>query len=92
MLQEGEPSVADPGSPLAVALKDSVAEVKGLIPAFLLCPGVCEIRFFNKQGIPAYAYGPGLLEVSHGPEEYVRIPDLQDCTEIFIRTVLRLLG
>jgi succinyl-diaminopimelate desuccinylase len=92
LLQEGEPSSADTGSPLAVALKDSVAEVKGRIPAFVLCPGVCEIRFFNKQGIPAYAYGPGLLEVSHGPEEYVKIPDLLDCTEIFVRTVFRLLG
>jgi len=92
LIQEGESSVADPGSPLAVALKDSVSAVKGRIPAFELCPGLCEIRFFNEQGIPAYAYGPGLLEVSHGPEEYVKIPDLLDCTDIFIRTALRLLG
>jgi succinyl-diaminopimelate desuccinylase len=92
LVQEGESSAADPGSPLAIALKDSITDVRGEIPSFELCPGLCEIRFFNKQGIPAYAYGPGLLEVSHGPEEYVKIEDIMDCTEIFVRTVLRLIG
>jgi len=91
-LQEGESSSANPNSPLALALKDSIIEVTGEIPAFELCPGLCEIRFFIGQGIPAYAYGPGLLEVSHGPEEYVRISDMWKCTEIYIRTILRLLS
>jgi succinyl-diaminopimelate desuccinylase len=90
-LQEGKSSTADPNSRLALALKDSVTEVLGQIPSFELCPGLCEIRYFHSQGIPAYAYGPGLLEVSHGPEEYVRIPDMLNCTEIFIRTLVRLL-
>ncbi len=92
LIQEGESSASDSGSPLAAALIDSVSAVKGEIPVFELCPGLCEIRFFNNQGIPAYAYGPGLLEVSHGPEEFVKISDLLDCTEIFIRAVLQLLA
>jgi succinyl-diaminopimelate desuccinylase len=91
-LQEGESSTADPNSRLALALKDSIPEVTGQIPSFELCPGILEIRYFNSQGVPAYAYGPGLLEVSHGPEEYVRIPDMLNCTEVFIRTLLRLLS
>ncbi len=91
-LQEGKSSSANPNSPLALALKDSIIMVAGKIPAFELCPGLCEIRFFNHQGIPAYAYGPGLLEVSHGPEEYVKLPDMWRCTEIYIRTILQLLS
>lgn len=91
-LQEGDSSSADLDSPLALALKESVREVRGRIPAFELCPGLCEIRYFISQGIPAYAYGPGLLEVSHGPEEFVRIPDMLRCAEIYIRTILRLLS
>jgi succinyl-diaminopimelate desuccinylase len=92
VLQEGDSSTADPNSPLAKTLKDAIRDVRGDSPSMELCPGLCEIRFFNNQGIPAYAYGPGLLEVSHGPEEYVRIPDMLICTEIFILTALRLLG
>jgi succinyl-diaminopimelate desuccinylase len=91
-LQEGESSSANPNSRLALALKDSIIDVTGKTPAFELCPGLCEIRFFNDQGIPAYAYGPGLLEVSHGPEEYVKLPYMWRCTEIYIQTILRLLS
>lgn len=66
-------------------------DIKDEESAFELCPGICEIRFFNNHGVPAYAYGPGLLEVSHGPEEYVHKKDILDCIEIFSLTVLRLL-
>ena len=79
-------------SPLAAALKDTIREVKGKSPSFELCPGLCEIRFFNTRGIPAYAYGPGLLEVSHGPDEYVKIPDMLANAEVYIKTALRLVG
>lgn len=92
LLQEGESSAASLKSPLASALKKSVAEIRGKDPCFELSPGLCEIRFFNNRGIPAYAYGPGLLEVSHGPEEYVEISDLLNCAAVYALTALRLLS
>ena len=66
--------------------------VTGKIPSFELCPGLCEIRFFNKKGMPAYAFGPGLLEVSHGPDEYVNISDVLSCAEVYTLTAIRLLS
>lgn len=45
-----------------------------------------------KRKVPAYAYGPGLLEVSHGPEEYVRISDVLNCTMVYALSALRLLS
>ena len=92
VIQEGESSMGSLKSPLAAALKDTIREVKGKSPSFELCPGLCEIRFFNTRGIPAYAYGPGLLEVSHGPDEYVKIPDMLANAEVYIKTALRLVG
>lgn len=92
ILQEEEASVSEPESRLASALKESIIQVTGKIPSFGLCPGLCEIRFFNKKGIPAYAYGPGLLEVSHGPEECVKISDVLSCAEVYALTAIRLLS
>jgi acetylornithine deacetylase/succinyl-diaminopimelate desuccinylase family protein len=92
ILQEGESSLSEPESPLASALKESVLLVTGKTPDFQLCPGLCEIRFFNKCGVPAYAYGPGLLEVSHGPVEYVKTSDVLGCVEVYALTALRLLS
>ena len=89
LLQEGESSTADPASSLALALTHSVKNITGEEAVFELCPGLCEIRFFNGRHIPAYAYGPGILEVSHGPEEYVRIRDVLDCAAIYALTALR---
>ena len=91
VLQEGESSIANTDSPLAITLKKIITQITGKSPDFTLCPGLCEIRFFNNQGIPAYAYGPGLLEVSHGPNEYVHINDILNCTLIYALTAVRLL-
>ena len=43
----------------------------GEAPRFEMCPGLLETRFYAAHGIPAFAYGPGLLSVAHGPNEYV---------------------
>jgi hypothetical protein len=32
--------------------------------------------------VPAYAYGPGLLSVAHGPNEYVDLRKMIDCAAI----------
>ncbi len=91
VLQEGKPSSADTKSHLALALKETILNVTGTDPPFELCPGLCEIRFFNNRGVPAYAFGPGLLEVSHGPEEYVKISEVMNCVYIYGLTALKLL-
>lgn len=92
VLQEGEASWADPENPLALALSEVISEVTGEEPAFELCPGLCEIRFFNKRRIPAFAYGPGILEASHGPGEYVKISDVLNCVNVYALTAGKLLA
>ena len=68
-----------------------VAAVAGRPPAFELCPGLLETRFYAARGIPAYAYGPGLLTVSHGPNEFVPLPNLAACALIYALTAAELL-
>jgi acetylornithine deacetylase/succinyl-diaminopimelate desuccinylase-like protein len=90
-LQEAFSSGSPSDGPLAAALADSVAEVEGTQPAFELCPGVLETRWYARLGIPAYAYGPGLLEVAHGSEEYVELAAVVRCAEVYARTIERML-
>ena len=67
------PSAGSPDDgPLAQALADAVAEIEGERPRFELCPGLLETRWYAQQGIPAYAYGPGALEVAHQADEHSR--------------------
>ena len=56
-----------------------------------MCPGLLEIRFYAERGIPAFAYGPGLLSVSHGPDEYVSVDRVVECAQIYALTAAQLL-
>ncbi len=92
VLQQGESSKAGETTALASTLGRAVEEVTGRRARFELCPGLLETRFFIEKGIPAYAYGPGILEVSHKPDEYVQIAEVLNCTTIYALTALRAIG
>jgi len=77
--------------PLARALDASIREITGEPAAFETCPGLLEIRFYAERGVPALAYGPGILAVSHGPQEFVKISRMVECAKIYALTALRVL-
>ena len=72
------------------ALAASIEETTGKPAAFELCPGLLEIRFYADRGVPAFAYGPGVLAVSHGPQEFVRISRMIECAKIYASTAARM--
>jgi len=59
---------------------------------FELCPGVLETRHYATLGVPSMSYGPGLLSVSHGPNEFVSVRKLVQCAEVYALTAMRLLS
>ena len=91
-LQEGRPAATPEGVPLARALRASVRDITGRAPRFELCPGLLEIRFYAQRSVPALAYGPGRLEVSHGPDEFVELDEIERCAQVYALTALRVLG
>ena len=92
MIQEGRSSHTPPDTPLGRALAESIEAVTGEPPRFEVCPGLLENRFYAERGIPAYAYGPGILAVSHGPKEFVRLSRMLECAKIYALTAARILG
>jgi succinyl-diaminopimelate desuccinylase len=91
-LQEGAAAVTPARDPLGVILSRHVASLTGKEPAFEMCPGLLETRFYAAHGIPAFAYGPGLLTVSHGPNEFVPIRNIIQCAAIYALTAAEVLG
>lgn len=92
VLQEGRAAGVDEQHPVARALARSVEAVTGRAPSFEMCPGLLEVRFYAERGIPAFAYGPGLLAVSHGPREFVKLDEVIRCAAVYAMTALDLLG
>jgi succinyl-diaminopimelate desuccinylase len=91
-LQEEPAAATSADDPLGLALSRHIAAVTGKQPAFEMCPGLLETRFYAARGIPAFAYGPGLLTVSHGPNEFVPIPNIAKCATIYALTAAEILG
>jgi len=46
---------------------------------------VLDTRWYSQLGIPAFAYGGGRLDVSHGPREYIEEAAMRRCAEVYAR-------
>ena len=92
ILQQGSSTLCSRDEALAQALATSVESVTVERAKFEMCPGLLELRFYAAQKVPAYAYGPGLLSVAHGPNEYVDLRKVRDCAAIYALTAIELLS
>jgi succinyl-diaminopimelate desuccinylase len=92
IFQEGNSAACGEDEKLAQALASSIAAVEGKAPRFEMCPGLLETRFYAARRMPAYAYGPGLLSVAHGPKEYVDMRRVAECGAIYALTAMKILS
>ena len=89
ILQEGDSASSDKEEATGKALAQAIQEITGGPASFELCPGLLETRFYAARGIPSYAYGPGLLSVAHGPNEYVDLRRVTECAAIYALTAAK---
>ena len=92
IFQQGRSGASGVDEKLGRALAGSVREISGKAPRFEMCPGLLETRFYAARGMPAYAYGPGLLSVAHGPKEYVDMRRVTECGAIYALTAMEILS
>jgi succinyl-diaminopimelate desuccinylase len=83
VLQAQPSGSTDQGHPAARTLARCVEAVEGASPMFQLCPGVLDTRWYSQLGIPAFAYGGGRLDVSHGPNEYIDETAMRRCAAVY---------
>lgn len=92
VIQEGESVGISSDHYLAGVLVNSIKAISGRRPKFYMCPGLLEIRYYLKRGIPAFAYGPGLLTCAHSPDEFVDIERIYDCAAVYALAAINLLS
>ena len=92
MLQDAPSAITPTNSDLVRTLAHVVDSVTGARPSVTCCPGVLETRVYDQLGIPAVAFGPGLIERMHGPDEYVPVSNLFDATATYVEVARSLAG
>ncbi len=90
VFQEAHPAGVTEDNAAGRALSESIESVTGEPAQFEMCPGLLETRFYSRRSVPAFAYGPGLLSVSHGPSEFIKLKDLYAATNVYALTAVRL--
>jgi acetylornithine deacetylase/succinyl-diaminopimelate desuccinylase-like protein len=83
VLQEQPSGSTDQTHPAAQALARCIDAVEGAAPVFQMCPGVLDTRWYSQLGVPAFAYGGGRLDISHGPDEYIDEGAMRRCAAVY---------
>jgi succinyl-diaminopimelate desuccinylase len=83
VLQRQPSGSTDQSHPAARTLARCIGAVEGGEPAFRMCPGVLDTRWYSQLGIPAFAYGGGRLDISHGPDEYIEESAMRRCAAVY---------
>jgi succinyl-diaminopimelate desuccinylase len=89
-----QPIMADPAAPVVRALEAGIARVLGRPDAHVASPGTYDQKHVARIGHlhDCVAYGPGLLELAHQPDEFIVIDDMVASAKVMAATALRLLG
>jgi succinyl-diaminopimelate desuccinylase len=80
------------GSPLTAALARAIGEVRGKEAALVASPGTYDQKHFARfAGVEhCVAYGPGVLELAHQPDEWCAVDDLRDATGVIALALIDL--
>jgi succinyl-diaminopimelate desuccinylase len=87
------PSMTDEEAPVARAVAGAVRDVLGVEAEWVASPGSYDQKHIDRIGRlrNCVAYGPGLLELAHKPDEYVVIDDMIDSAAVMAATLASLL-
>ena len=93
-MHEVIPTMTDEAAPVAQALAKAVRAVLGREAEFVVSPGTYDQKHVDRIGRlkNCVAYGPGVLDLAHQPDEYVGVADMLDAATVMGLALADLLG
>lgn len=88
------PVQTDPTSQLVNTMSSAIRDTLGVEPPLIASPGTYDQKHVMRLGHvdQCIAYGPGILHLSHQPDEYCRIDHLVSGAKAMALATMRLLG
>ena len=88
------PTATPRDAPVVLATATAIARVLGREPSYISSPGTYDQKHIVRTGQlkDCIAYGPGILDLAHQPDEYVGIQELVDSAGIMALAALQLTG
>ena len=88
------PSMTDKQAPIVRTVANAIEAVMGKEPTYVASPGSYDQKHIDRIGKlkNCIAYGPGILDLAHKPDEYIGIDDMIDSAKVMgaaLETLLR---
>ena len=74
------PSMTDRGAPVVRSTAAAIERVLGRAAGYVVSPGTYDQKHIDRIGKlkNCIAYGPGVLDLAHQPDEWIGVQDMQD--------------
>jgi succinyl-diaminopimelate desuccinylase len=92
-LFEVRPTMTDEDAPVVTTVAEAIERVLGRAPDYVVSPGTYDQKHIDRIGRlkNCIAYGPGILDLAHQPDEWVGIDDMVDSAKVMALTLGELL-
>jgi succinyl-diaminopimelate desuccinylase len=93
-LFEVQPTMTDKDQPVVQAVSSAISDVLETQPDYVISPGTYDQKHIDRIGKlkDCIAYGPGILDLAHQPDEYVGIEDMLDSAKVMAKAIHNLLN
>jgi succinyl-diaminopimelate desuccinylase len=92
-LMEVQPTMTEKDAPVVQAVAKSIQDVFNREPQYVISPGTYDQKHVARIGhlFDCIAYGPGILDLAHRPDEWVGIDDMIESAMVMGLSLKRLL-
>ena len=93
-LFEVHPTITEKDTKIVKVLASSIKELLGKDPNYVISPGTYDQKHIDRIGQlkNCIAYGPGILDLAHQPDEWISIEDMTLSCQIMGLTIGRILN
>jgi len=84
--------MADRDAPVVTTVSAAIREVMGIDPDYVVSPGTYDQKHIDRIGRlrNCIAYGPGILELAHQPDEWIGITDMKESAAVMALSLAEL--
>jgi len=88
------PTMTKLDAPIVVSVAAAIGEVFGREPDYVVSPGTYDQKHIARIGKMknCIAYGPGILDLAHQPDEYVGVSDMVESSQVMVLSLVDLLA
>ncbi|WP_375687590.1 acetylornithine deacetylase/succinyl-diaminopimelate desuccinylase family protein [Pseudooceanicola sp. LIPI14-2-Ac024] len=88
------PTMTEKDAPVVTTVSEAIRQTMGRDPDYVVSPGTYDQKHIDRIGRlkNCIAYGPGILDLAHKPDEYVGVDDMVDSAKVMALSLSTLLG